>query len=102
MSTAPVLLDRPARAARRSYLTGVLAQVTRELLELDRADRRIPTIVEPTNAELIPYDKLATRNQRVRAWAADHGYQLNPRGRLPKSILEQYATANPDDTEATP
>ena len=87
-----------ARAARRRDLTRQLAEVTRELLALERAEQRIPTIAEPTTLDLIPYDTLANRSARVRAWGAANGHTINPRGRLSKTLLDAYNTANPEDT----
>lgn len=33
-------------------------------------------------------------NRRVRAWAAENGHELNPRGVIPKTVLAAYADAN--------
>jgi hypothetical protein len=90
-----------ARAARRRELTRQLAEVTRELLALERAEQRIPTVVEPPAAELAAYNPLATRAQRVRAWASDQGLACGKAGRIPAAILAAYAAAHPDE-EPTP
>lgn len=87
-----------ARAERRRQLTRQLAEVTRELLALERAEQRIPTIVEPSKTDLLPYDKLATRAQRIRAWATEQGHTLPARGRFPVAITTAYTDAHPEDT----
>ena len=97
--TDAALRPADARAARRRQLTRQLAEVTRELLALERAEQRIPTIVEPPAAELAAYNPLATRAQRIRAWAADQGLPCGKAGRLPATILTAYNAAHPDDTE---
>lgn len=95
------LVRRPAtdRAERRRQLTRQLAEVTRELLALERADQHRPTIVEPPATELAAYDPLATRPRRVRAWAAEQGLRCGTSGRIPVAVLTAYADAHPDDPQ---
>ncbi|MBK1783892.1 histone-like nucleoid-structuring protein Lsr2 [Prauserella cavernicola] len=33
------------------------------------------------------------RNQSIRAWANDNGYELSSRGRIPVTVIEQYDAA---------
>lgn len=33
-------------------------------------------------------------NKDIRAWAATQGLEINPRGRIPESIVQQYLAAN--------
>jgi hypothetical protein len=35
-----------------------------------------------------------SRSQDIRAWAADHGMELSPRGRLPREVQERYDAAH--------
>lgn len=97
--TLAALHPRDVRAARRRELTRQLAEVTRELLALERADQRIPTVIEPPAAELAAYNPLATRAQRVRAWASDQGLTCGKAGRIPATILAAYNAAHPDDPQ---
>lgn len=39
------------------------------------------------------------RGERVREWAKANGISVNDRGRIPQNILDDYAAANPQDTE---
>lgn len=34
------------------------------------------------------------RTSRIRAWARDHGMELNDRGRIPANVVERYEAAN--------
>lgn len=40
-------------------------------------------------------------NQRVRAWAASNGYELNERGRVPTHIIDAYNTGRPNPDAAS-
>lgn len=101
--SATALRPVDARAERRRQLTAQLAEVTRELLALERAEQRRPTIVEPPAAELAAYNPLATRAQRVRAWASDQGLPCGKAGRIPVAVLTAYTEAHPDEDQgATP
>lgn len=33
-------------------------------------------------------------NAAVRAWAAENGYKVSPRGRIPRNVIEAYKEAN--------
>ena len=94
-------IGRPARADRRAKLLTLISRATEELIALERADRRTPTIDEPRNVELIPYNDLrpANRTARVRKWALSNGWpDLAAKGPIPRPVHDAYTAANPEDT----
>lgn len=60
-------------------------KLDRALMEFIPNARRIgKKTSRPTKRELGP----------VRTWAADNGFELNPRGRVPKAVIEAYEAAH--------
>lgn len=55
------------------------------------ASRRIkPVKATTTSKKSRKTDSDGFTASEVRQWAVDHGHQVNPRGRIPTEIVEQY------------
>ncbi len=71
-------LSRDSAAAMRAALASYVSGARRVGRALER-----PTASEPT-----PVD-----NRAVRVWAASNGVAVNPRGRIPASVIDRFRAA---------
>lgn len=70
-----------------------------------QAGTRLGRAINGAQAQLRSYKPAAdihnvaenrAKNQRIRVWAADNGYDLNDRGRIPQHIVDAYEAGTPN------
>lgn len=74
----------------------------RELMATyQEAATRVGRAAHGSNAQLRPTTKASFNpakredNNRIRVWAADNGYELSERGRIPMHVVEAYESKTP-------